>query len=1128
MMLGSGGKTDPVYIDDIFGINLWDSHTDRNEKIFSGVKLGNANKGASVYFNGSDYKDYISIAANSDFQMGTGDFTVEMWIWVDSGDSMTDVSCWRAIFSMGGYQESGGVTVYAPRETSPADTVVVILDAVNPTIGSTTDIKDNSWHHVALVKNSGTSTLYIDGTSEGSVSDSNNYNYSGAVTVGRDNNCISGGYNNSYFQGFISNLRVTKGQALYTSNFTPSTEALTTTSQGATASNVKLLCFQSAESFWDVTKSPATPETSWTPGGDEGGPVAVPFGPFTGDDGKGGFIWHKRRTGSGGFGWNVICDSVRGANYGVYPNSSSSGGVLTGAPNASVFCNGGFIWGSENNFQKDDCEMVSWSFAKQAGFVDVVEYTGNATARDISHSLKTVPGMILLKTSESIANWVVYHKDTGNESQGYLDLTNIFSSGNTGIWDSTTPTATSFRVGANANTNANSTKYIAYLFAGGESTDATATSVDMNTDGYLSVPASSDYAFGTGAYTIEMWIYYESSVDYCCLFEGRPDSSNGAYTVIPLYGNGQIGLYKSATGASDWYIAPSSATELPKGQWTHVAVVREGTGSNQTKIYFNGRQVAQGTDDEDYDQNQGINFPRHAWTTTSDFVGKFSNYRVVKGTAVYTTNFKVTTTPLTNITNTKLLCCQGSSVTDATVIATGSITSASHATNTPQASTDSPFYDSGQFVFGEGKDQQIIACGSHKHDSTDAVRIYTGWEPEFVMCKNTESTSDWLALDTIRGATASGLGAYSDGQYIAWNSDGGENAAATFTPHADGFTLQYALTAANPGNGDKIVWMAIRRPDGGVRKPVTNGHSVFALAKGRDTTEPASNYVSNFPVDMGWHRLFGSTSFPALVARIMGGKYLRTDDTTGQDNASWATFDRNTAYITNNQDDTHMAWIWNRHAGFDCQTFLGNSVAGRGIPHSLGQVPQMVWVKQRTSSTDWMVYHYGLNGGTNPEQYYQSLTQTNSDADDATVWNDTAPTSTHVIVGSHNNVNNNGEELIMMCFASVDGVCKVGYYGGSDSDINLDLGFSPRFILIKRCDWTHANAHWYYFDTMRGINGSSGNDPYLLMDSNEAPTTNENRIEPYSSGSEIGITIKTQMSGTNYEAGERFIYYAHA
>ena len=59
MMLGSGASTDPVYIDDIFSTDLWESHTDRNEIIANGVKLGNANKGGSVYFNGTDYKDYI-------------------------------------------------------------------------------------------------------------------------------------------------------------------------------------------------------------------------------------------------------------------------------------------------------------------------------------------------------------------------------------------------------------------------------------------------------------------------------------------------------------------------------------------------------------------------------------------------------------------------------------------------------------------------------------------------------------------------------------------------------------------------------------------------------------------------------------------------------------------------------------------------------------------------------------------------------------------------------------------------------------------------------------------------------------------------------------------------------------
>ena len=95
-------------------------------------------------------------------------------------------------------------------------------------MGSTVNINDGGWHHVALVRNSGTTKLYVDGIEHDSYSDSNNYNYSGEIYIGHTPNCGDG---DGWFGGFISNVRITKGQALYTSNFTPSTEPLTTSSQ---------------------------------------------------------------------------------------------------------------------------------------------------------------------------------------------------------------------------------------------------------------------------------------------------------------------------------------------------------------------------------------------------------------------------------------------------------------------------------------------------------------------------------------------------------------------------------------------------------------------------------------------------------------------------------------------------------------------------------------------------------------------------------------------------------------------------------------------------------------------------------------------------------------------------------
>ena len=97
----------------------------------------------------------------------------------------------------------------------------------------------NTWLHVAAVRSSGTLTLYINGTSRGSASFTNNCS-DGLQYIGRPSDVA-----NYMVQGYISNFRIVKGVAVYTSNFTPSTTPFTTTSQGVTAANVSLLTCQS-------------------------------------------------------------------------------------------------------------------------------------------------------------------------------------------------------------------------------------------------------------------------------------------------------------------------------------------------------------------------------------------------------------------------------------------------------------------------------------------------------------------------------------------------------------------------------------------------------------------------------------------------------------------------------------------------------------------------------------------------------------------------------------------------------------------------------------------------------------------------------------------------------------------
>ena len=155
-------------------------------------------------------------------------------------------------------------------------------------------------------------------------------------------------------------------------------------------------------------------------------------------------------------------------------------------------------------------------------------------------------------------------------------------------------------------------------------------------------------------------------------------------------------------------------------------------------MYVNGKNVGSATrsaaigsgSNNTFNIGSGLN---SSSTNVDFFDGKISNFRVVKGTAVYTSSFKVPTEPLKNITNTVLLCCNDSSATGSTVTP-GTITN----NGDPTASTDSPFDDPAGFKFGEVGDQNIIKCGSYTTGFRCGCRItyIVGWEPSWVMVKS--------------------------------------------------------------------------------------------------------------------------------------------------------------------------------------------------------------------------------------------------------------------------------------------------------------------------------------------------------------------------------------------------------
>ena len=179
--------------------------------------------------------------------------------------------------------------------------------------------------------------------------------------------------------------------------------------------------------------------------------------------GEGGLTWIKRRT-NGSYSHQLL-DTERSAAGGYNALSTNS----TAAENFTfgwVFNSDGFtINGGSGPTNASSEDYASWSFRKAEKFFDVQTYTGNGgTPQNISHSLGSVPGTILVKRTDSAFKWFVYHTSTG--ATKYLQLNDTAAAVNYGgYWNSTAPTDSVFTIGTDTNGNASGGTYVAYLFA---------------------------------------------------------------------------------------------------------------------------------------------------------------------------------------------------------------------------------------------------------------------------------------------------------------------------------------------------------------------------------------------------------------------------------------------------------------------------------------------------------------------------------------------------------------------------------------------------------------------------------------------------------------------------------------
>jgi hypothetical protein len=180
--------------------------------------------------------------------------------------------------------------------------------------------------------------------------------------------------------------------------------------------------------------------------------------------GSGGLVWIKDRTNA--YNHNLF-DTAQGATKLLHSNTTDA--TVTDANSLTAFGTTGFTLGSGNtsgsqvNTSADN--FVSWTFRKQTKFFDVVTYSGTGANRTISHNLGSAPGCIVVKRTDTTANWQVYHNGfTSAAYSAQLNLTNAQASAPT-VWNSTAPTSSVFSVGTSTDVNASGGTYVAYLFA---------------------------------------------------------------------------------------------------------------------------------------------------------------------------------------------------------------------------------------------------------------------------------------------------------------------------------------------------------------------------------------------------------------------------------------------------------------------------------------------------------------------------------------------------------------------------------------------------------------------------------------------------------------------------------------
>ena len=355
-----------------------------------------------------------------------------------------------------------------------------------------------------------------------------------------------------------------------------------------------------------------------------------------------------------------------------------------------------------------------------------------------------------------------------------------------------------------------------------------------------------------------------------------------------------------------------------------------------------------------------------------------------------------------------------------------------------------------------------------------------------------------------------------------------------------------ALTAASFGETKNGIW--IPKDTSGLTFGTNGFHLTFkddVISEGFNTVTytgtGAAHSVSGvgFDPDFVWIKSRSNSDPNELIDTVRGStKRLRSEATNAESTASsgdgFASFDADGFTLNsdggggqvNGSGRTYAAWAWeaggaptadnsagtsavptansakvdgsnhgsalsgsiaftrasaNTTKGFSVITYTGNGSAGATVDHLLGDTPDWFIVKRRDSSGSWQVFHTSIGATKFIDLQSNGAEETNTNR-----WNDTAPTSSVVSLGTNSNVNSNGATYVMYCWAGKSGYSAFGSYTGNGGSQAIDVGFTPAWVMLRRTN----GGTWGIFDNTRQTSGADRNLQMLGANSNAAETTN--------------------------------------